>query len=117
MAIKAIGGLTSQWYTPEQTGDDDEKTAFEIKPLNGLVAMEVFAEASSDANDNLRISGKAMQKVLKHGLVNWRNLNDEADRPVKFSIANLHRVPPFVLNEIATEIISISQLSGEEIKN
>jgi len=117
MGILAVKGLVAEWYTPEQSGDDEEKTAFEIKPLNGMVAMEVFAEGNTDANENLRLPGKALQKVLKHGLVNWRKFDDELGRPIKFSITNFHSMPQWVLNEIATEIIKISQLSGEERKN
>ncbi|MBL4709761.1 MAG: hypothetical protein JKY48_15110 [Flavobacteriales bacterium] len=117
MAITAITGLVAQWYTPEQSGDDEQKTAFEIKPLNGLVAMEVLAEAHADANDNIHISGKAMQKILKHGLIDWRNLNDDTGKTLKFSVGNFSRVPALVLKDLATEIITISQLTGEEIKN
>lgn len=117
MAIAAVKGLVAEWYTPEQKGEEEEKTSFEIKPLNGLIAMEVLAEGRTDADGNLHIPGAAMLKTLKHGLVDWKNLNDEGGRPIKFSIANFHRLPAMVLNEIAQEIISISQLTGDDEKN
>ena len=118
MALQAVAGLTKSWFTPEQEGvNDEEKTAFEIKPLNGLIAMEVLADSHNDAEGNLHLSGSAMQKALRHGLMGWRNFNDEAGKPIKFSMANFHRVPPLVLNSIVAEIVNTSQLSGEEEKN
>ncbi len=118
MALTAVKGLTKAWFTPEQEGEnDEEKTAFEIKPLNGLIAMEALADSRNDADGNLHMSGSAMQKVLRHGLVGWKNFNDEAGKPIKFSMANFHRVPALVLNSIVTEIVNTSQLSGDEVKN
>lgn len=116
MAITAVAGLVSEFYTPEQEGEED-KTAFEIKPLNGLVAMEVLSEGRTDENGNLHLSAAAMNKTLRHGLVGWQNFNDETGKAIKFSVTNFHRVPPMELNNIVNKIINSSQLTGEEIKN
>lgn len=117
MAIAAVRGLVSEFYTPEQDCDEEEKTAFEIKPLNGLIAMEVLADGRTDENGNLHLSAAAMNKALRHGFVGWRNFNDEIGKAIKFSVANFHRVPPMELNNIVNKIVNISQLTGEEIKN
>ena len=117
MAIAAVKGLVSEFYTPEQDCADEEKTAFEIKPLNGLVAMEVLAEARTDADGNLHLFPSSMVKALRHGLVGWRNFSDETGKEIKFSVTNFHRVPPFELNNIVNKIIDISQLSGDDEKN
>ncbi len=117
MTITAVRGLVSEQYTPEQAGDKENKTSFEIKPLNGLVALEVLADGKTDADGTFRVTGQALQKALKHGLVGWKNFTDEVGNDIKFSITNFHRVPAMVLNDIASEIINRSQLSGDEVKN
>ena len=117
MAISAVKGLVSEFYTPEQDGDEAEKTAFEVKPLNGLIAMEVLSEGRTDENGNLHLSAAAMNKALRHGFVGWRHFNDETGKEIKFSVTNFHRVPPMELNNIVNKIINMSQLTGEEIKN
>ena len=80
-----------------------------VQFLHDLNLLKISGSINSDGKKYFLYKSQVKSIKIK--------FDDELGRPIKFSITKFHRIPPLVLNDIATEIISISQLSGEEIKN
>ena len=116
MAITAISNLAPFDYVPELDRDSESPTTFKLKPLNGMQYMEVISELKSDGGET-RLSGKGMHLAINHGLVGWDNFSDDNGKAVKFNPANINKIPPIVLAELAGEIVSKSELGVTETKN
>ena len=79
--------------------------------------MEIMAEVSDSGNGEQRISGNGLRLAIKHGLSGWENFNDEQGNALKFNPLHVQKIPPVILSELAGEIISMSEVGGEQIKN
>jgi len=91
MGVKAQNQFSPEWFTP--TADDaaeaDEPgevaARFKVRGLTGSQQAEVMPECGiSDDGGDLGISGRAMALLLKFGLLDWDNFEDE-NGPVRFS--------------------------------
>ncbi len=112
MAIKALGGISPEWYTPG-SDDDDNPTRFQVKPLT----VEQFEQVVVyNENGVLTLPVPNYAKVLKYGVIGWENFaGDTGD--VKFSIVNLSLIPTAVRTELAMHIMNLSLLRESEAKN
>lgn len=117
MSITAISKLIAEDYIPQSDIDSDNPTKFRLRPLNGMQYMEVMSELIRNDDGQLRISGKGMKMALQYGLIGWSNFRDEDGNELKFNILNVEKIPPVILSELASEIISRSEIGEEERKN
>jgi len=116
MAIKTISVLAATWFVPKSEKDDMNPARFEVRPLDGMQYMEVMNETSGTGVD-LRISGRGLKLALQHGLVGWETVQDKDGKNIEFSRNEVNRLPPILLTELAAEILDISELGEEAIKN
>lgn len=117
MAIQAISQLVvSDYIHPSEEGEENP-TVFKLRPLNGLVYMEVMNELSRNEDGSFKVAGHGLNLILKHGLIDWVNFNDENGKAIPFNTINLARVPPTILTHIANEIVRRSETGAEERKN
>ena len=113
MAIKALSGITPEWYTPESEKGESNPTQFHVQPLSVEQFETVIAV---DRRGRLIVPASNYATVLEFGVIGWRNFTDEKG-DVAFSRANLSRIPTSVRMELATYITDLSLLREEEVKN
>lgn len=104
--------LGPEWFRLKK----ESKAEFHIRPLNGLEAMEVMSEVSV-IKGKVKISGQALRNALDYGLTGWRGVVDGEGQEVPFTRANVNRLDATTLSSLASEIISRSNLTGEQEKN
>ena len=114
MAIKALRGVSVEWYTPEDQRDDDSPTKFLLKPLTPP-ELEQVMEALPDGSIGIPISNYS--RVLKLGLKDWENFTDDEDKPIKATFVNHYRIPQQYRIELGAQILALSHLSGEDAGN
>ncbi len=84
MTTRALNPYAPEWFTPD--GDDDEgqtPARFKIRGLTGSQQAEVMPDVEILADDNAKILPRAMYLLLKHGLLDWEGLENDAG-PVRF---------------------------------
>lgn len=131
MAVRAIKGVSPEWFTPEseKVPDDDgelqipdDAAQFQIRPLQQAQLHDVLAEVRPT-----RMSRQAVTFCLRHGLVDWRNVVGADDRPMACTVENALGLPGCdehaahglwseLQQEIASEILRISWPSEEDRK-
>jgi len=112
--IKAIEGLSPQWYEPK--GQKREpKTTFRIRPLDGEEFGEI-ADFLSVENGQVFVTNKGRSRCIELALVDWANFNDSKGAVV-FNMDNMRLIPHPIRSELASKIINISTLTGEEEGN
>jgi len=116
MAEKIMHGMVIETYTPTCQRFKDNPAVFELKPLDGLETMEVYNELSRNVEGDYKISGTGLRIALKYGLVGWSNLLDKEKNEVAFSLANMGKIIPMALSELADKIVDISDLGIDEKK-
>jgi len=104
MAITICEKLVTDWYTPESEKDEAEPTRFRIKPMNGSQALQV-------------LNTENLQLALTFGLIDWENVKNANGEQVEFKKPRISMLHANLLSEIANEIVSRSNLTGDEIKN
>lgn len=117
MPITAIDNLSPSWYTPECEKDEENPTRFNLRPLDGLEYMEVIAEVTKLESGDFSISSRGMQKAIRSGVVGWENFLGSNGKDIKFSPHNINKIPPLILQELASEVIERSELGAEAEKN
>ena len=117
MSIQIISNITPFDYTPTGDRESADPTVFKLLPLNGMQYMEVMNELTRDANGTMKLSSRGLQQALKYGLIDWKNLCDENGKNVKFNAFNINKIPPFILTELAGEIIDRSEVGDAVRKN
>ena len=117
MAITAISRLIAEDYVTEGDRGSDEPTSFSLKPLNGMQYMEVIAELKTNGDGEASLTGEGLKLAIKYGLVGWKNFCDEDGANLKFNKLSVTFIPPTILAELASEIISRSEVGAEERKN
>ncbi len=122
MGIKGISlGETKDFVS--QYDKDEPKTIFKI----GALDSEIFDLLGEDKNP-LRL----MSDAIRFGLKGFENFNDSNGKPIKFDTVSravgqynykvvsdsiMKILPPQVKTELGTEILKLSKLNEEEIKN
>jgi hypothetical protein len=91
MGARAQNQFSPEWFTPGDIDADDDVSSseenparFKVRGLTGSQQAEVMPECSADINGELTISGRAMSLLLKYGLLDWENFENDAG-PVRFS--------------------------------
>ena len=115
MAIKPLSGLAPEWYTPKQDGEENEQTAWHLKPMDGMEYMEVMS-ISQVVDGFIDFTPDAVRLVIKYGLIGWRNFKDENGNDLVFNTANVRLIDSNHLTEIAQQIILRSSLSAAQKK-
>lgn len=131
MAITGINPNDTKTFICESDRDSDSPTVWELRPLN--------AQAGSNALDqvggNGAIAGALIQGLLIYGLRGVSNFQDEDGSEIEYrsnhkprqalgvavknpvSESFLDRIPLQVKQELALEVLSISQLQDDDAKN
>jgi len=117
MPLKIIESLGPEWFTPAGFEEDSEPPQFKIRPLSQLRYLEVLNSAYIDKNGEPQLDNEQIVMALRYGVVGWRNVQRSNGTAMPFSLANLEKLPASLLGEIATEIISRSELSEDQEKN
>ncbi len=121
MAIKALTGLSPEWYEPERETTDKNgsiipvdlpedviPTQFQIRPLTGLEYMEVVETPGM----------ASLKKAFRYGLQGWRNLKDENGNDIEFDQVTAGSIlPARWIIAIGRRVVKISSFDGEKVKN
>lgn len=120
MSIRALVGITPEWWTPasEQKDVNGEPNptpaAFHLHPLTGPQMLEVQEFFDFE---NQTIKGPGLLKACRLGLKDWRNIIDEEGNEIIFTRNALDKLPAEVLAAAGARIISNSVIDGQAEKN
>lgn len=101
-AIDIVGEV--EYISPKDT--DEEKTTWILRSLTGFEFMECTTDYDT-----------MYTKFVKRGLIGWKNFKDSKGEEIPFSVENMGRIMPIILQDISFKIQDISVLSEEETKN
>ena len=120
MSVRALVGITSEWWTPpsetepNDNGDLPERPAsFHLSPLTGPEMLEV-QEFFDLENRTIRPPG--LLRACRLGLTDWRNVLDENDKELSFD-PSLKCLPAEWIANAGAQIIANSVISEEAEKN
>lgn len=102
---KAIDIITDQVYISE-IDEDEIKTEWLIRSMTAHEFMKCTSKGFVDH-----------KMITEIGITGWTNFHDGKGNQIEFSVANIARIHPMMLQELSYKIQSISTLSGEERKN
>ena len=115
MTIKALEGLTPTWYTPREEEDNKEQgAAFFLKPLTGPQLLEVQPHFDLE---NTTVRGPGLVMSVRFGLKGWKNVVDSKGAEMAFNPMRIDFLPSEILAELGAEILRMSMLGDDEIKN
>jgi hypothetical protein len=117
MSIVITSGLVKENYISKFDTGSDNKTTFELMPLNGFQYMEVMAEMRRNEDGDYRITVKGLRLAIKFGLIDWSGLLDPDGSEINFNKDNISKLPSLVLSDLSGKIIDISELGDTERKN
>ncbi len=122
MGIKGISLIETKDFVSQYDKSED-KTIWKIGALNS----DIFDLVVGQENP-LKIAAEA----VRFGLKGFDNFNDSNDKPIRFDTVSravgpynekvvsdniMKIIPPQVKSELAAEILKMSKLNEEEIKN
>lgn len=111
MPLQVSKRMTAWWFTPEGFEEDETPPQFYVQGLTGAQKLEVV----SDYNPKTEVIGhQGTMAAIKYGLKNWRNIDDEDGKPMKFTLNHVRFLPSEVIQAVALEIIANSNLNEEE---
>jgi hypothetical protein len=120
MSVRALVGITPEWWTPETETEPDtdghiaeRPAAFYLHPLTGPQMMEV-QEFFDLENRTIKTGG--LLRAARFGLKDWRNVLDENDKEIDFD-ASLNKLPAEWIANAGAQIIANSVISEETEKN
>ena len=120
MSVRALVGITAEWWTPESetepdaNGDVPERPAsFFLEPLTGPEMMSV-QEFFDIENKIVRPSG--LLKACRIGLKDWRNVLDGNGIDVPFD-ESLNKLPAPYIAAAGAQILANSVIDGAAEKN
>lgn len=117
MATKALTGLKSEWFTPNDQKENDQPTRYKLKPLDGLQFYEVCNNGEFRGDDSFIPNQTGRLLLLRYGMKEWENVLDHKDKPLKFNISRIRLIPTGHLSEIVNRILEISALGAADEKN
>ena len=85
---------------------DDLQTTWILRTLTGVE----FMRCTSNGYVN-------HEMIINLGLTGWKDFPGVDCKEIEFSIENIGRIPPLILQDISFEIQTMSSLGGEERKN
>lgn len=109
--MKVTKRMAPGWFQPE-----DCDAEFRIRPLNGLEQMEVADLIVVPENGDLICTPQACIAALRGGLLDWKDITDDADDELTFSSANLLRLDAAHLIPVGREILRRTFITEEEKK-
>lgn len=113
--IRALEGLTPEWYEPAgQVGND--RTSFHIRPLDGAEFGEIADGVKFTDNGVAFIGHQARDRCLTLALLGWKGFTDSSGA-LPFTRANMRLIPHETRVSIVNRILAISTLDGEQEKN
>lgn len=115
MGLQALNLTAREWFTPPGQ-DDDNPTRFEVQGLSGSQQAMLAPELGEVGDRDFILPGRAVNMLLRFGLVNWENFNDDKG-PIDFipgdATANQDRIPYSLQAQLAAHIFRISQMSAD----
>ncbi len=111
--MKALTGLTPEWFRPSQLEEGDE-AEFEVSPITQRRVAEVQNHYDMKAGE-MRPTGYYLAFEL--GCTNWKGVTDAEGNDLKFSIRNLVKVPAKIAFEVGAQVINVSTLAEDDRKN
>ncbi len=122
MAITAVDPVTPQPYVTNADKDDPNPTRFLLRGLTSREKINLLTRIDIDpATGNAKMNGSILDDILAAALTGWENFKDGAGHEVAYDrknrSANLDRLPPEVLNELAMEIMRRSGIVEDDKKN
>lgn len=114
MTITLYSKLTPVDYIPISEREADTPTTFKLKPLNGAEYLDVMCHMVNDENGGQRLSRTGLEKIMRYGVKGVNNLIDENGKPINKVKPDMFG--PILLSEIASEIMSISEVDEQEKK-
>lgn len=114
MTIKALTGLVPEWYIPEDEREASEPARFLLKALNAPQVAKLQGEFKSDTGE---VSGVGLYEAAKAGVVDWENVIDHDDKPLKFSRRNFDVLPYAFVLELGGQVLANSLMTDEDEKN
>ncbi len=113
MAIRAMTGLVPEWFTPEDEKEASEPARFKIKPLDQKQLIEIQNHRRDDAS----ISPDGLYRSFELSVVDWENVNDQNDKPLKCTRNNFKHIPIEIIAEVGAQAISVSFINEDDEKN
>ena len=113
---------TKEYYS------DDDKSAIKTKWTYGAIDSEIYSMLGDGSRNPIRIAFDA----VRFGLKNFENFKDAQGNEVAFSTISItigtttykivspnimKIIPPQLINDLGEEILKMSRLNEEEIKN
>lgn len=115
MTIKATEGLAASWYTPRgERVNGEAASQFFIKPLNGPQMLEVQPFYNTD---KMTVEGPGLMIAVRCGVQGWKNIANGKGEEILFHAGRLDNLPVEILSELGAEILRISTLDEDEVKN
>ena len=121
MTLRALVGITPEWWTPESekkpndAGEVDAKpAAFHLYPLTGPQMLEVQEHFDMV---NTTVKGPGLLLACRFGLKGWRNVVNENDEELPFNRLSVDKLPAEILAVVGAKIIANSVLDGDAEKN
>lgn len=102
--IKTISNHTL-YLEAEKELAESVKSSFIVRDLNPIQSAEVYDILFANSSGEFKMSFKSLVKAAQLGLVNWTNVLDEDDKPIKFSKEMVEYLPVHILTEIGLEIL------------
>lgn len=113
MKTTLLSKITTDWHAIYE-GQDWELL---IKPLTAIERASIDQSVSyDDIAKQFVFSDIAYEKLIKAGLKDWRNLQDEDGNEILYSFEKLNELDPSHIEPIAMTILSVSRLNDEDKK-
>lgn len=112
MAIKALTGLVPEWFTPESERDSDDAARFKVKPLDTKEVVEIQNHRTENG-----IGPEGLYRAFELSVIDWENVNDRNDKPLKCNRTNFKAIPIEIVAEVGAHAITISFLNEDDEKN
>lgn len=102
--------IAGKWFKPFE--DDDAE--YLIRPLNNTDYATVFMVHSDLVGT---IDGEGLMIAFLHGVEDWKQVFTEDGKEATRTVENINRMPRKHFYNVANEILDISRLGADEIKN
>ena len=118
MSIRAIKGITPEWYVPASEQDDvgnvrDGAAQFKLQPLTQMQLHEILPEIDFDSGHTSR---RGIEMCLRYALLDWQGVEDADGAPLECSYDHAQTLPYYLHQELASQIIVLSMMSEEDRK-
>lgn len=122
MSIRAVKGVTPEWYTPASEmveGDDGALIApegaarFQLRPLTQMQLHEVMPEVNFERE---HITRRGIEMCLRYGLTDWQGVEDDDGAALPCTFENAQRLPYYLHQELASQMVLKANISEDDEK-